>query len=302
MCSRDGRKAAPLRRATRRPDRCGSRRAARRSGTAGSCRRRALHGLRAGSRSRSATALPMPSVTNSTVEPGRGQPSGTWWVTTNAGTSHGCWPSQPPATSNVRRPVSMAPTSAIKPRTWSALGAETRNVMSDAGTGMETSTSPEKYQSKTSATPSFASATYPSRDIDMMATTLVMAQLLSLLRPTTEQASEEPLALMRLGGFVLVLVCGFLQLLFLDVSSRVIVRRSRVSDRHDAHHHPLDDRRHYSVERKTRNEAPPPARSCTHARPPWSSANFATSARPIPTPGACSEWGSSCWNGSKMCS
>ena len=38
--------------------------------------------------------------------------------------------------------------------------------------------SPEKYQSKTSATPSFASATYPSRDIDMIATTLVMVQLL----------------------------------------------------------------------------------------------------------------------------
>ena len=37
-----------------------------------------------------ATALSIPSVTNWTVEPGRGQPSGTWWVTTNAGTSHGC--------------------------------------------------------------------------------------------------------------------------------------------------------------------------------------------------------------------
>ena len=36
-----------------------------------------------------ATALSMPSVTNWTVEPGRGQPSGTWWVTTNAGMSHG---------------------------------------------------------------------------------------------------------------------------------------------------------------------------------------------------------------------
>src|SRR5206468_4936345 len=39
-----------------------------------------------------ATALSMSSVTNWTDEPGRGQPSGTWWVTTNAGTSHGCWP------------------------------------------------------------------------------------------------------------------------------------------------------------------------------------------------------------------
>jgi hypothetical protein len=72
----------------------------------------------------------------------------------------------------------MAPTSAIKPLRWSALGAETWNVMSDLVLGMGMSTSPEKYQSKTSSTPSFASATYPSRDIDMIATTLVMVQLL----------------------------------------------------------------------------------------------------------------------------
>src|SRR4029453_2339581 len=84
------------------------------------------------------------------------------------------WPAQPAATSNVRRPVSMAPTSAIKALRWSALGAETWNVMSDLVLGMEMSTSPEKYQSKTSATPSFASATYPSRDIDMSATTLLL--------------------------------------------------------------------------------------------------------------------------------
>ena len=121
----------------------------------------------------------MPSVTNWTVEPGRGQPSGTWWVTTKAGTSHGCWPPQPSATSNVRRPVRKAPTSAIKPFTCSALSGETWNVMSDVVLGMETSTSPEKYQSNTSSTPSFASATYPSRDIDMSATTLLMVQLLS---------------------------------------------------------------------------------------------------------------------------
>ena len=68
----------------------------------------------------------------------------------------------------------MAPTSATKPLRWSALGAETRNVMPDVPLAVGTSTSPEKYQSNTSATPSFASATYPSRDIDMSATTLVM--------------------------------------------------------------------------------------------------------------------------------
>src|SRR4249920_3940613 len=121
----------------------------------------------------------MPSVTNWTVEPGRGHPSGSSWVATKADTSHGCWPPQPSATSNVRRPVSMAPTSAVKPLRWSALGGETWNVMPDLVLAVETSTSPEKYQSNTSATPSFASATYPSRDIDMSATTLVMVQLLS---------------------------------------------------------------------------------------------------------------------------
>jgi hypothetical protein len=46
-----------------------------------------------------ATALSMPSVTNWTVEPARGQPLGTWWVTTKAGTSHGAArPSRQPTT------------------------------------------------------------------------------------------------------------------------------------------------------------------------------------------------------------
>jgi len=53
----------------------------------------------------------------------------------------------------------MAPISACKPLRCSALGGETRNVMPDVPLAMGTSTSPEKYQSKTSATPSFASAT-----------------------------------------------------------------------------------------------------------------------------------------------
>jgi hypothetical protein len=46
--------------------------------------------------------------------------------------------------------------------------------MPDVLLAVGTSTSPAKYQSKTAATPSFASATYPSRDMDMIATTLVM--------------------------------------------------------------------------------------------------------------------------------
>src|SRR6266511_2849187 len=36
---------------------------------------------------------------------------------------------------------------------------------------------------------------------------------------------------------------------------------------------------------ETRNEAPPPGRSSTHAFPPCSAANWATRARPIPAPG-----------------
>ena len=70
--------------------------------------------------------------------------------------------------------MSIAPTSATKPLRWSALGGETWNVMPELPLAVGTSTSPEKYQSKTSATPSFASATYPSRDIDINATTLLI--------------------------------------------------------------------------------------------------------------------------------
>ena len=54
--------------------------------------------------------------------------------------------------------------------------------MPDSPLAVGTSTSPAKYQSKTSATPSSASATYPSRDIDMRAITLVIVQLLSEIR------------------------------------------------------------------------------------------------------------------------
>jgi hypothetical protein len=68
----------------------------------------------------------------------------------------------------------MAPTSAVKPLRWSALGGETWNVMPELPLAVGTSTSPEKYQSKTSATPLFASATNPSRDIDINATTLLI--------------------------------------------------------------------------------------------------------------------------------
>src|SRR4029078_8069147 len=114
-------------------------------------------------------------VKNSTVEPGLGQPSGTSCVTTNAG-PHACWPPQPSAASNVRRPVSIAPSSAIRPLRCSALGSETRNVISIVGLEMGISSWPEKYHSNTSSTPSFASATYPSSDIDMSATTLAIGR------------------------------------------------------------------------------------------------------------------------------
>src|SRR6186997_133793 len=87
----------------------------------------------------------MPSVTNSTVDPGRGQPSGTAWVTTKAGMSHGCRPPQPSARSNVRRPVSMAPISATRLCRCSALGCETRNVMPELALAVGTAMSPEKY-------------------------------------------------------------------------------------------------------------------------------------------------------------
>ncbi len=56
------------------------------------------HGPRAGSRSRSSDDALLPSVTSWTVERERGRSSGTWWATTNAGTSQGCWPPRPSAT------------------------------------------------------------------------------------------------------------------------------------------------------------------------------------------------------------
>src|SRR4051794_41925463 len=56
----------------------------------------------------------------------------------------------------------------------SALGSDTLNVMG-AEPPVWISTSPElRYQSNTSATPSLESATKPSSDMDMMATTCVI--------------------------------------------------------------------------------------------------------------------------------
>src|SRR4051794_33236778 len=124
------------------------------------------------------TALSMPSVTKWTVELGRGHPAGMWWVRTNAG-PQAWFPPQPWATSKVRRPVSTAPSSDHRPRRCSALGADTLNVIGSEPP-VWNSTFPElRYQSNTSATPSFRSATYPSSDMDMIATTFDIAMFLS---------------------------------------------------------------------------------------------------------------------------
>ncbi len=59
----------------------------------------------------------------------------------------------------------------MRPRRCSALGADTLNVMG-SDPPVWNSTSPEwKYQSNTSPTPSLTSATKPSSDMDMIATT-----------------------------------------------------------------------------------------------------------------------------------
>src|SRR5215216_3996315 len=117
----------------------------------------------------------MPSVTKCTVELGRGHPAGTWWVSTNAG-PHAWFPPQPCATSNVRRPVSTAPSSDQRPRRCLALGSDTLNVMGSEPP-VWNATSPEfMYQSNTSATPSLGSATKPSSDMDMMATSFDIAR------------------------------------------------------------------------------------------------------------------------------
>src|SRR4051794_815906 len=113
----------------------------------------------------------MPSVTKCTVEPGRGQPSGTSCVTTKAG-PHAWLPPQPSAISNVRRPVSIAPRPAVSSRRCRPLDSATRKVIGSAPpTG--TSSSPEwKYQSKTAEGLSSGSATKPSSDMDIRAMTL----------------------------------------------------------------------------------------------------------------------------------
>ena len=55
--------------------------------------------------------------------------------------------------------------------------------------------------------------------------------------------------------------------------------------------------------RKTWNDAPPPARSSSQARPPCSSANRRTRDRPMPTPGECSDDEPGAWrNGSNTAS
>jgi len=77
---------------------------------------------------------------------------------------HECWsprviPAPAWATSNVRRPVSTAPSSAQRLRRCSALGSDTLNVMG-SDPPVWNATSPEfMYQSKTSPTPSLRSAT-----------------------------------------------------------------------------------------------------------------------------------------------
>src|SRR4029453_15924490 len=53
---------------------------------------------------------------------------------------------------------------------------------------------------------------------------------------------------------------------------------------------------------RTLKEAPPPGRSSTHARPPWSSAKRATSDRPTPTPGDELAGPGPCRKGSKIAS
>ena len=85
-------------------------------------------------------AASMPPVTNDTDEPGRGQPSGTWWVTTITGTPVGCRPAQPPAVLNVRRPATMT-------RSPAAPGSDGPSVGWEAGCGL-------LYHANTRSTPS----------------------------------------------------------------------------------------------------------------------------------------------------
>src|SRR5215470_4785394 len=133
----------------------------------------------------------------------------------------------------------MAPISAVKPFRWSALGGETRNVIPDDPLAVGTSTLPEKYQSKTSSTPSSGSATNPSRDMDMRAITLVMSgsfpvagPLLTGLSPGSHRSPFE-----RRG-----LECRTLQARLAPTRSRRAADGQQRDDEHD-HGPPRDCKR-----------------------------------------------------------
>src|SRR3954451_11118329 len=81
-----------------------------------------------------------------------------------------CRPCQPPATSNSVRPHTRAPREDVHRRQWSALAGVRCTVKSSAGVGI--STSPFCSQSNKRPMVWSCLATYPSRDMMALATTV----------------------------------------------------------------------------------------------------------------------------------
>ena len=161
--------------ATRQPDRCGSRRGGRRPGTAGSSGAMHSHGLRAGSRFR------VSNCAFDAVGDELDRRAGPWpavgHVVGGDENGHIPWMLAAPAAGDLERAPTREHGAHLGHQAPQVVGARRgdaeRHARRPARCGDFDVA--EKYQSNTSATPSFASATYPSRDIDMIATTLVMA-------------------------------------------------------------------------------------------------------------------------------
>src|SRR5437879_10855765 len=94
------------------------------------------------------------------------------WVTTTTGAPAGWLSPQPSVWSNSRRPATSAPQPDVSSCSIGALTASTEKLMVSCALG--TVTSPLQYQSNNSAGLSSGWATYPSSDMHMWVSTLVM--------------------------------------------------------------------------------------------------------------------------------
>src|SRR3989442_12467332 len=126
------------------------------------------------------TALSTPSATNVNGDSSLTHSGGSLCVTTKTGTSNGCLPPHPPATSNMRRPETIAPVPRNMSTAASALSRESLRVI--VPLGIINSVSPLKNHSKSLSPPSpkgrsglsLGPAMNPSSDVENPAMTFPM--------------------------------------------------------------------------------------------------------------------------------